>query len=564
MKICFLWVERFRNFKDFGFNISSSLKFNYDRESNFLSVKKADSLPVDFFGESITDVIGIIGKNGSGKSNAVELVCKLLKGGRTSIKSDFLIVYENSGDIICEYSFWGDHKLKSNYNITFKKYEDNINPLKVVFFSNVFDERINEFSREVSDISVNYRFRKSSSFSRRKELTDFEKQIRFTVSKIFPRLGIELPTHLQITSKVWANKLNSTGYHQLYGDRLFKTISDFKTKFRSRVRDIRPDNKFIYILRYSFFFEKIHEFLKKVRQTNSYSYAIHDLDNFLLGMLSEVRTEDITEAMLSYIEDKFNNILEISALNDEEEEKIQKRVGAQISFLRKLKNTTLYFDYENEGFGNRNFEYFSFRFDPSDSNTFIQKYVNLFEELNLLEINWAGISSGHRAYLNLFASLYQELRFTKHENLLLCIDEGDLYLHPKWQVEFFSKLISTLRSIFNGKIQLVLTSHSPFLLSDLPKQSITILDNSYANLSFDGIELKRNTFGGNLYDLYAEPFFLGDNRTSDFAHQIILETINEVENNKLNKSDKNRIQRIVDILGDEVIQYRINKLLAND
>ncbi len=143
----------------------------------------------------------------------------------------------------------------------------------------------------------------------------------------------------------------------------------------------------------------------------------------------------------------------------------------------------------------------------------------------------------------------------------MCIDEGDLYLHPKWQVEFFNKLLNILPEIYNGKIQLILTSHSPFLLSDLPNANISILNNDE---SINGIDLKIKTFGGNLYDLYSEPFFLENKRTSEFAFNKIKELIEKIDKKNLTKKDKEEIKQINDFLGDEIIQYKIQKVLKDD
>jgi len=160
--------------------------------------------------------------------------------------------------------------------------------------------------------------------------------------------------------------------------------------------------------------------------------------------------------------------------------------------------------------------------------------------------------------------LSQELKYTRQTNLFICIDEGDLYLHPMWQIEFFDKLLNVLPTIFSGKIQLVLTSHSPFLLSDLPKQNITILDKSFVNSSQDGIDLKTNTFGGNLYDLYSEPFFLENKRTSDFAYKKIKKLIELVESKNLSIYDKADALKLSNIIGDDIIKFKIQKLLTND
>lgn len=570
MNICFIWVNNFRNFENFGFNLTSSSKFKYDSETNTLSKKNIDKLPENFFGASVKDVIGIIGKNGAGKSNAVELICKILKGAKTSLQSDFLIITEENSKFICHHSMSLNIIPNADFEINFKIYEGSINPLKVVFFSNVFDERRNDFDNEVSDISVNNLFGRSS-FLRKDKTTDFEKQIRLINSKLFSSLNIDLPTKVQLTSKVWTNRFNTSMERDVYGSS-YESIRELKKIFRDRIREIRPENKFVHLLRFGFFFELFHNYNRRSRyRQNENKIQFQNIEQFIPSLFN-LRTEEISEKLIEFLEiELLNTPPEQMTLFMEREEKSTadsqlSRLMKQIEFLKNLKFSisNLKMDYNTEGARNRGLEYFTFNYKSNQSKSFINEYVALFGQINDFSINWLGISSGHKAYLNLFASLYQELRYTRQDNLLLCIDEGDLYLHPRWQIEFFDKLLNVLPAIYSGDIQLILTSHSPFLLSDLPNQNITILDKDKPGSTLDGTDLEINTFGGNLYDLYSEPFFLGNKRTSDFAYNKIRDVINLAEREQLSRSDKREISKIVNLLGDEIIQFRIKKLLGND
>lgn len=570
LKICYVWVDNFRNFKNFGFNLSGSYKFHFDSTNHLLTSNNPDPLPNDFFGKNIIDVIGIIGKNGSGKSNSVELVCKVIKGAKSSINSDFLFVIEENGQFICNYSFREGVTPKSNLKIQFQEYNGSINPLKVIFFSNVFDERKNEFDKEVTDISVNNLFRRNP-FMRKEKLTDFEKQILIINSKIFPSLNIDLPTRVQLTSKVWVNRFNSSFERNLYGEN-HDSIIELKSIFRDRLREIRPENKFIHLFRFGFFFDTYNNYFRSSR------FRGNDLTDFrkkfkdFIPSLFKLRTEDISESMIFFLKEEFLNLppsqpsLFYEHDNKRDSENEFEKFKKQIDFLINLKFllSELNFEYNTEGARNRSLEYFTFEYNSRVSKSFINEYIILFGQSNVFEINWLGISSGHKAYLNLFSSLYQELRYTRQPNLLLCIDEGDLYLHPMWQTEFFDKLLKVLPVIYSGKVQLILTSHSPFLLSDLPKQNITILDKDRIGSSQNGVDLKNNTFGGNLYDLYSEPFFLGKKRTSDFAYNKIKELIESVENKAISKSKKEALLKIANLIGDDIIQFQIKKLLNND
>jgi len=570
MKICYIWVEKFRNFENFGFNLSSSHKFKYDADNNALTKKEVYALPTNFFGERIIDVIGVIGKNGSGKSNAVELVCKILKGAKTSLQTNFFIIIEEDNKLVCLYSFLNRVMPKTDFQISFEEYKGSINPLKVVFFSNVFDERRNEFDNEVSDISVNNLFNRQH-FLRREKITDFEKQIRLINSKIFSSLNIDLPTQVQLISKVWINRGNSSMERDSYGNN-YETIREFKKLFRDRLREIRSENKFIHLLRFGYFFEMYNSYSRRSRYSeNSFKVQFANIEQFIPSLFN-LRTEDISEKLIDFLDIEFSNMpyeqqtLFLESDEKKESESQFEKIRKQIDFLKKLKLSTseLNIDYNAEGARNRGLEYFTFNYKSRYSKGFINEFITLFGQSSVFDINWIGISSGHKAYLNLFASLYQELRYTRQNNLLLCIDEGDLYLHPMWQIEFFDKLLNVLPTIFSGNIQLLLTSHSPFLLSDLPKQNITILDKSITGSCLDGIELKINTFGGNLYDLYSEPFFLGQKRTSDFAYNKIKSLITTVENKQMSRKNKIELLNLANIIGDEVIRFRIKKILEND
>ena len=68
---------------------------------------------------------------------------------------------------------------------------------------------------------------------------------------------------------------------------------------------------------------------------------------------------------------------------------------------------------------------------------------------------------------------------------IVFIDEVDLHLHPKWQMEIIDKL----RTIFPN-CQFFLSSHSPHVLSDLTPRQIFILDNG--NLNHTSFNLMEN------------------------------------------------------------------------
>lgn len=564
MKICFIWTEQFRNFSDFGLNLSSFEKFAY--RNGTLSIHPVNSLPEDFFGTEISDVTGIVGKNGAGKSNALELICHALKGGKSSLGGDFFVVTFEKGEFVCHYSFASGYPPLVPGEMALREYVPAFCPLKVVFFSNVYDERRINFHRDVSDISLNGSARRPLG-GKNKE-TNFSKQIRLVNSKVFKDLEISLPKKVQLLSKLWSPRLsfridNASSPHT-------DAVKQFRANFRERIRDISSGNKFPILFKFGYFCEMYIFYQRQATVSrNGNARFLKGLHRFFTEIEAVKSTEEISERLIDYLEATFeepeqDSLENRSATRDSDGVIDLLAFHDQVRFMRQLKDVmgSLQFEYYSEGLRARNVEYFTFDYQSRGAKRFISEFTALFGRAELFEIDWMGISSGHKAYLNIFASLHQELKLAKQDALILSIDEGDLYLHPQWQVEFFDKLIHTLPNLFSGKIQLILTSHSPFLLSDLPRQNITILDPDADGASINGIDLSSNTFGGNLYDLYAEPFFLGGKKTSDFARKKISEVIEQAEAGKLTRPQKQKLLEQISIFGDEIIQFRLKEILT--
>lgn len=561
MKVCYVWIEKFRNFENFCLNLSSKLKFNYDRATNKLGKIETGNVPVDFFGKRITDVTALIGRNGSGKSNALELICMMLKGAKSRLSHDFFVITQEGNELTCHCHFATGKKFpKTTFPITFTNYSGSLLNLKVVYFSNVFDQRFSNFDSSISDISANREFlRPSMKFTQQSRV---KKQISFINSKAFQELEIDIPKQIIVTLRAVDNRFRSSSRIALYGEK-YKIFGTLRSRLRSRLKDLNPESRFISILRFRYFFEILEEFFRAARDKES-----NTIENFiqsaieLMSSVEAMKTDDITTELLNFIQHTFTSNLDLIKEIERREysdfnfEKSIKR----LHFLQKIRRETqnLNIEYYREGRSKNAEEGFIIDFTPSFNKNFWIDFSILFDQYCQTRLDWLGISSGHQAFMNLFSSIYTELKYSKSENLLLCIDEGDLYLHPKWQQEFFYKLVTILPKICNNKIQLVLTSHSPFLISDLPKNNITVLDPESENHSVDGIKLKKNTFGANLYDLYGDAFFLGKSKISTFAYNKIKDLIKEVESGD---TENIEVEYLINILGDEVLSFNIKNMI---
>jgi predicted ATP-dependent endonuclease of OLD family len=84
-------------------------------------------------------------------------------------------------------------------------------------------------------------------------------------------------------------------------------------------------------------------------------------------------------------------------------------------------------------------------------------------------------------FTNVYMRIVEEFGKEKKDFIIL-IDEPDLHLHLDWQRQYIQKLIdvfSTLPIELINPISLhfILATHSPFIISDLPAESLVLLEN---------------------------------------------------------------------------------------
>lgn len=127
----------------------------------------------------------------------------------------------------------------------------------------------------------------------------------------------------------------------------------------------------------------------------------------------------------------------------------------------------------------------------------------------------------------------------RHINIIF--DEVELYFHPEFQKNFISNLIQnlTISEFKDFSFNIIFSTHSPFILSDIPTENILRLSEGIPLSITDGV----NSFGANIHDLLADDFFLGGNTVGKFASNKIDEIINQVycqyKINEINKDIKN-------------------------
>jgi hypothetical protein len=151
----------------------------------------------------------------------------------------------------------------------------------------------------------------------------------------------------------------------------------------------------------------------------------------------------------------------------------------------------------------------------------------------------------------------------------IIFDEIELYFHPEYQRKFVSYLIDSINRLpFSEEkgvkaINVLFSTHSPFILSDIPSQNLLML--KIDELKGKSVQETKNnqTFGANIHDLLANSFFLEKGYIGEKAVEIInsvitkLNTWSDDESIEVSYEEQRRVRSIIGLIGNELIKGKL-------
>ena len=162
-------------------------------------------------------------------------------------------------------------------------------------------------------------------------------------------------------------------------------------------------------------------------------------------------------------------------------------------------------------------------------------YIKLRNK-EFLHCIFTGMSSGEAHFIDVLSSIDGALENWKYNNradenygktCVLLMDEPDTSFHPEWSRSFIKNLVDYLNSKdVPFKFQVIITTHSPLMLSDIPSDSIYCL----AKNNEGKHEVKRPAFGflSGINDLLVDGFFT-ESVFGQFAEDYANDLINQIE-----------------------------------
>lgn len=619
MLIYYLYLKKLNHISKQELNFGGEFLFHYDEVNQSLTVTPSPVYIPDFFmapGDNpnfakILNVTGIIAENGAGKTTILNVLRENFAKGSGGVKYPMIVVFEQQGErkighyseIAIKEGNYADYGFslidisperksigKGQKSIPSLEYST---PVRIrefdytqfVYFSSVFS---NNFHTELSgtiDISTSYlakhdiideienkRISKDRGY---RELethfeTDIFRQIKFiNVNKDKWKLPIRLPDVLYIKTKREIDQFNVTfdeddisiiaeyGFERILGYILSRATKEIQ----QRRGDWRVPAQAYFatacVVNY------LYELATTFRQVQS--HVQFDLENndrynddLFLETLDKILSEIRVQASRFEIEMGDSFLM----LNE----------GVQ-RFLKKLPDFIIDQDFVSNNTGNA----FGINIQerPNLFTEFTEVYNDAYNLKPFLGFSWRNMSSGEVAYLNIFSRFYsiidKDLRFDHLTNdLVILIDEGELYLHPMWQKKFVKLILDYLPELFSGKkhnhqrnLQIIFTTNSPIPASDLPNSNIIFLEKiDQTVIVKNSLEDKKFTLGANINTLLADSFFLKDGTIGDFAKFKINHIIEILQGDYSTITRKREyLERAIHMIGEPVVKHKLIQML---
>ncbi|WP_191967687.1 AAA family ATPase [Lysinibacillus fusiformis] len=193
---------------------------------------------------------------------------------------------------------------------------------------------------------------------------------------------------------------------------------------------------------------------------------------------------------------------------------------------------------------------------------FIEEFKKIGTKNNIFYFEWHNLSSGETSLLNLLARLNNVIKQINKKELLIFLDEVELSLHPEWQRQYIKILVENVSELAkknNKLVQLILTTHSPIITSDIPHYAINYL--SKVEGKHNITQNEKQTLGNNIHEVYIDSFYL-DSTIGDFAKEKINSIIDKLNSKEsLTNNEVEKFKRFINLIGDSLIKQVLEDML---
>ena len=601
----YIWVEKYMCLEDFETNFTNRVIFHYDKNKRMIiSVKENENYVNDYLSENMS-LSCIVGRNGTGKTTILRLIKEILGG----VNRNCIVITYNGHDYDCwHYLSINDtdnRALSSNYKFstflnladqvkkeiqrrgTPQKYKSILNPIcrfpmqstRVIFCSNSYSQIYYHHSTGTDDLvppSMIFDNKDPDNGVIKDPLNSFYlNQFNLQLNLI-----TELETNIEEFSirfppYVKADLIYEEEQYNIWFEEYTKKIEpqikkEYKLLFNNFIahRNDSLMNTFMDHIGEAIFYNMIYEishtfpkitaaefnsFIEHIKECNENS-AYENLIRFLVD---NPFWESESNKMLFLNRQKYLDFLlyfkELTKINYDDTSPLYFPIlSGNASFIIPV----------NKDIPSKD-AFFPKAYIHTDIKDFFLHYKEIASLQSFIHFSW-GLSDGEQALLDLYSRLFslskrktttdkfQLIKSTNNDepekNAILLLDEIDNSLHPDWQRKIINSLISFVHEIYQGtNLQIIITSHSPIILSDIPKQNTVFLQIEGASHKTVTVE-SNETFAANIYSLYKNSFFFDESMIGAFAEKKLKELAKEIQAaTESSTSIENRINMIGDI-----------------
>lgn len=594
IQIEYLWIDKWRNIEFQGFNFSADYVYNYDSFHNKLSRKAIDFKTDNFFKvaldqNNIKNFTAIVGQNGTGKTNIIRRLAEVIVEYPNSPEQPYFLIYRIDNEYYYQSRRIEITNLdKLNIQKITSPGDFGISNHELIYFTPIFDpttdfDPLDNIDKKIfHNISTSRLIHEGSNMEANKNSDTFASkspshkhaEISRTIDIVFNsdlKVPFPLPDKLVIRPLEIIPKDNDI----LNGT--FKKFAEINFSYRPEHYPYKESDvierlkvQFWKCITLSFLIDITGEldlfakisFRKIIAFVEEYFFN-KDPDRIDSASFAEFYNKLKTVQRLMKINLQIDSILSIMKFIDG-----YYKAGYGQNLADNYSNQTKHLTYSGPDRPVLIID--SSNYNKKEFKEFIHNYYRSFIHTNYFEFSFRSnenegftFSDGEKNYLRLFSRLYDLLLYrTSHNQLLLLLDEPDLTFHPEWQRTFIHSLIAFLGNFPELNFQIVITSHSPFLISDLPKSNLIFMERDCEiGKVVDALDKDENTFGANIHRLLSKPFFMHNGLMGEFAKSKIEGIVELLQKEEIGENELNAAQKVIDVIGEPMIKNRLNDML---
>lgn len=213
-------------------------------------------------------------------------------------------------------------------------------------------------------------------------------------------------------------------------------------------------------------------------------------------------------------------------------------------------------------------------FKINEDNALLQIVLKAFDQKpkassNLNSVWIQNLSAGELSFMHFFSRLHTAIinsrLINKYTDCLLILDEPDDKLHPEWKRCFLNELSNILNNVLPDSYtnyQIIIATHSPFLLSDLPSGNVIRLEYEeemdkhiykVAGSKFDSY------LGANIHELLFDKFFLSSTMGEYAKSKIdrMIELLRKEKHTEAESYEFNNAKALIDEIAEPVLRNNL-------